>query len=272
MLGKLLKHEFRQSARSVTLVYISAAAVIAFVFIGMLTKITWIGILGSVLLHITALAALLMTLVSVIKNFYETLYSNQGYLSFTLPVRCPALLGSKVIVSMIWTILSFVLAAVCYRVIGMNIKATAEGSMEGIWDIIELAGLKEMLPSGATLVKLAVIFVLLVLMLVFSFVSFVYFAVTVANTRVLQKHPKLFGFLIFFLTFGASSAIQTKLTYSVPLSLEISTQDVKLAFIPMTESSSMLTYGLAGVIFMTLVAVGLLILTGWIMEHKVNIK
>ena len=50
MLGKLLKHEFRQSARSVTLIYASAAAVIAFIFIGMLTKITWIGVVGSIVL------------------------------------------------------------------------------------------------------------------------------------------------------------------------------------------------------------------------------
>ena len=272
MLGKLLKHEFRQSARSVTLIYASAAAVIAFIFIGMLTKITWIGVVGSIVLYLVALTALIMTLVSVIRNFYETLYSNQGYLSFTLPVRCPALLGSKVIVSMVWVILSFVLAALCFLVIGMNARATAEGSMEGIWDVIEMTGLKEMLPSGATLVKLAVLFVLAVLMLVFSFVSFVYFAVTVANTRVLQKHPKLFGFLIFFLTYGATNAVSTKLTYSVPLTVEISTQDVKLAFVAMDQSSSMLCYGLAGILFTTLVAVGLLILTGWIMEHKVNIK
>lgn len=272
MLGKLLKHEFKQSARMISLIYASAFAVIAFIFIGMLTKITWIGIVGSVVLYLTALIGVFMTLVSVIKNFYETLYSNQGYLSFTLPVNCASLLGSKVIVSMIWVILSFMLAALCFLVIGMNAKATAEGSMEGIWDIIELAGLKEMLPTGATLVKLAILFVLGVLMLVFTFVSFVFFAVTMANTRPLQKHPKLFGFLIFFFTYGVTNAISTKLTYSVPLSLEISTQDVKLAFVAMDQSSSMLSYGLAGTLFMTLVAVGLLLLTGWIMEHKVNIK
>lgn len=272
MLGKLLKHEFRQSARSVSLVYVSAAAVIAFVFIGMLTKITWIGILGSVVLYVAALAALLMTLVSVIKNFYETLYSNQGYLSFTLPVNCASLLGSKVIAAVVWVILSFVLAALCFLVIGMNAKATAEGSMAGIWDILEMSGLKEMLPSGATLVKLAVLAVAAVLLTVLSFVSFVFFAVTLANTRVLQKHPKLFGFLIFFLTYGATNAIATKLTYSLPLSLEISTQDVKLAFVAMDQSSSTFAYGLGGILFSALVAVGLLLLTGWIMEHKVNIK
>ena len=272
MLGKLLKHEFRQSARSVSLIYASAAAVIAFIFIGMLTKITWIGVVGSIVLYITALVGVMMTLVSVIRNFYETLYSNQGYLSFTLPVNCASLLGSKVIAAIVWVILSFLLAGLCFLVIGMNAKATAEGSMEGIWDIIELTGLKEMLPTGATLLKLAVVFVLTVLLMVLTFVGFVFFAVTLANTRLLQKHPKLFGFLIFFLTFGTTNAIGTKLTYSVPLALEVSTQDVKLVFVAMDQSSSMLSYGLAGVLFMALVAVGLLLLTGWIMEHKVNIK
>ena len=272
MLGKLLKHEFRQSARSVSLIYACAAAVIVFIFVGMLTKITWIGVVGSIVLYITALVGVMMTLVSVIKNFYDTLYSNQGYLSFTLPVNCASLLGSKVIAAIVWVILSFVLAAVCFLVIAMNAKAVAEGSMAGIWDIIELTGLKEMLPSGATLVKLGILFAVSVLLLVFTFVGFVFFAVTMANTRVLQKHPKLFGFLIFFFTYGVTNAVGTKLTYSVPLSLEITTEDVKLAFVAMDQSSGMLSYGLAGVLFMALVAVGLLLLTGWIMEHKVNIK
>ena len=38
MLGKLIKHEFKQSARSVMLIYASAAAVILFVFFGMLDQ------------------------------------------------------------------------------------------------------------------------------------------------------------------------------------------------------------------------------------------
>lgn len=272
MLGKLMKHEFKQSARSVMLIYASAAAVILFVFVGMLTKITWIGILGSIVLYIVALVGIVMTLVSVIKNFYDTLYSNQGYLSFTLPVKCSNLLLSKVLVSIVWIILAFVLAALCFLVIGMNAKATAEGSMEGIWDVLEMTGIKEMLPSGATLVKLLVLAVVLVLMVVLTFIGFVYFAVTMANTRVLQKHPKLFGFLIFFLTYGVSNAIATKLTYSLPLSLEISTENVKLAFVAMDHSEGMLSYGLGGTIFLALVALGMLFATGWVMEHKVNIK
>ena len=272
MLGKLMKHECKQSARSVMLIYASAAAVILFVFFGMLTKITWIGILGSVVLYIVALVGVIMTLVSIIKNFYDTLYSNQGYLSFTLPVKCSNLLLSKVLVSVLWIILSFALAALCFLVIAMNAKATAEGSMAGIWDVLEMTGLKEMLPSGATLVKLLVLVIVLVLLMVLTFIGFVYFAVTVANTRALQKHPKLFGFLIFFLTYGVSNAIATKLTYSLPLSLEISTQDVNLVFVAMDRSENMLSYGLGGTIFLALVALGMLILTGWIMEHKVNIK
>ncbi len=272
MLGKLMKHECKQSARSVMLIYASAAAVILFVFFGMLTKITWIGILGSVVLYIVALVGVIMTLVSIIKNFYDTLYSNQGYLSFTLPVKGSNLLLSKVLVSVLWIILSFALAALCFLVIAMNAKATAEGSMAGIWDVLEMTGLKEMLPSGATLVKLLVLVIVLVLLMVLTFIGFVYFAVTVANTRALQKHPKLFGFLIFFLTYGVSNAIATKLTYSLPLSLEISTQDVNLVFVAMDRSESMLSYGLGGTIFLALVALGMLILTGWIMEHKVNIK
>ena len=98
------------------------------------------------------------------------------------------------------------------------------------------------------------------------------FSFTLSNTRALQKHPKLFGFLIFFGTFGVSNAINMKLTYSLPLAVHVTSEKVYIAFESMdTMSESLFSYGI-GAIFMGLIALGLLILTGWIMERKVNIK
>ncbi|MBQ8028084.1 MAG: hypothetical protein IJ262_01610 [Clostridia bacterium] len=273
MFGKLLKYEIKHSSRYVLSIYICAAAAAAFMLLGMLAKVTWISVLGSIVLYTVGFAVVIMTLVSVIKNFYDSLYGAQGYLSFTLPVKCSSLLFSKVVVSFFWIILSCVALALMFVLIFLNAKAQSGSSFTGIYDAMKISGILDMLPSGAMIVKFLIIMGVLALLNILVFVGFVYFAVTLANTRALQKHPKLFGFLIFAGTYGFSNSLSAKLTTSIPLSVEITTEKVSIVFSSMDSAGQALaSFGIAGTIFMALVATGLLVATGWIMEHKVNIK
>ena len=274
MLGKLLKNELKHSGRYVVTIYSVTAAVIAFMAIGILTKVTWIGVLCSVLLNFVAIGVLLVTLISVVKNFYETLYTNLGYLSFTLPVKCSSLLLSKILISFFWIILSYLIAGLCILMVGFNAKAQAGEQISGLFDMLNVAGLTEMLPSGPTLVGIIAFVVVMILMHILTLVGFIYFSVTIANTRPLQGHPLMFGLLTFLGSYGVGYAISTKLTYSVPLSVCVSSEKIFLAFEKMGIDSDkyIFSFGLAGTIFIALVALGLLFFTGWIMEHKVNIK
>lgn len=273
MLGKLLKYELKHSARYVMTIYGCAAAATAFMFLGMLAKVTWISVVGSMVLYFVGIIAVVMTLVSVIKNFYDTLYGKQGYLTFTLPVKCSSLLISKIIVSFFWIILSCVLMAVIFVLIWLNAKSQTNGSLDGIVEAIKLSGILDMLPSVGMIIKFVLIVAVIALLNILTFVGFVYFAVTLANTRALQKHPKLFGFLIFFASYAVSNSISAKLTSSLPLAVNITTEKVYIAFTSMNSAEGVLSsFGLGGTIFMAIVAVGLLFATGWIMEHKVNIK
>ena len=274
MLGKLLKNELKHSGRYVATIYSVTAAVIAFMVIGILTKITWIGVLCSVLLNFVAIGVLLITLIAVIKNFYESLYTNLGYLSFTLPVKCSSLLLSKVIISFFWIILSYVIAGLCVFMVGLNAKTQAGEQFSGLFDLLDVSGLKEMIPSGATIAAVVAFAVVMILMHILTLVGFIYFSVTIANTRPLQGHPLLFGLLTFLGSYGVGYAISTKLTYSLPLSVYVTTEKIGLAFEKMSFGGEdhLFSFGLGGTIFIALAALGLLFLTGWIMEHKVNIK
>lgn len=273
MLGKLLKYELKHSARYVMTIYACAGAAVIFMLFGMLTKINSLRVIASIALYLIGIIAIVMTLVSVIKNFYDTLYGKQGYLTFTLPVKCSSLLFSKVLISFFWIILSSVLMAVIAVLVYWNAKSQTDGAVDSITQIIRESGLLEMLPSAGSIVKLVLLFAMNMLVNILVFVGFVYFAVTLANTRALQGHPKLFGFLIFFLTYGVANSINTKLTYSFPLAVHVTTEKVFLSFSSMdTMEESIASFGIGGTIFMTIVAVGLLFATGWIMEHKVNIK
>ena len=272
MLGKLLKHEIKQSGRMILAIYGAAAGVMAFMLIGMLTKTTWIGVVSSILLYFLGIAVALITVISVIRNFNDTLYGNQGYLSFTLPVKCSTLLLSKVLISFFWIILSLLFTGLCIVMISWNVKAHAETDMIWLVDLIDLAGLREMLPSGGLIVKLVILIAALILMHILTFVGYIYFSVTLANTRPLQNHPLLFGALIFFAIYGTTNAIGVKLTQSFPLSLRVVQDNIQIVFRSMDDPDAVFSYGIAGAIFTALTALALLFLTGYIMEHKVNIK
>ena len=73
---------------------------------------------------------------------------------------------------------------------------------------------------------------------------------------------------------GVGYAISAKLTYSLPLSVCVSTEKIGLAFEKMNVGGGdyLFSFGIGGTIFIALAALGLLFFTGCIMEHKVNIK
>ena len=273
MLGKLIKHEIKNSARYVMAIYFAAAAVCAFMLLGMLAKVMWVTVVGSMLLYTVGIAAVIMTLVSVIKNFYDSLYGRQGYLTFTLPVKCSSILISKVLVSFFWIILSFLLLVLIFVLIFENAKAQTGESLGGVVEALEVSGILEMLPSLNMIIRFASVLGSVALMYILTFVGFVYFSVTLANTRSLQKHPKLFGFMIFFGIYSVANSLGAVITSKFPLSFNITNQKCFLAFTAMSREEGVIaSFGLGGAIFMALMAVGLLFATGWFMEHKVNVK
>ncbi len=115
MLGKLLKHEFRATGRTMLPVYgaVVLLAVLAnfsirvmdhsvhfllTVFCGLIVAAFVVGII----------AAAIMTLVMMIKRFYTNLLKDEGYLMHTLPVSVHELVWSKMIVSIVWFAATFV--------------------------------------------------------------------------------------------------------------------------------------------------------------------
>lgn len=273
MLGKLIKHEIKHSARYTMVIYAAVVAAIAVMGLSLLTGSTWLGVVSCFALYVVGFAAVVVTLVSVIKNFYDTLFSRQGYLTLTLPVKGSTLLISKIIVSFLWIIVSFVAMGLTFLVIFYYGKKQSNGAIESLWSVISMSGLLEALPSASVIIKFVAVMVVMAIATIITYVGYVYFTVTLANTRLLQNHPKLFGGLIFFGIVMVVNTISTKLTEVLPLTVNVSTTSVYFSFTQMGyEADVLLSYGIGGTIFSALVAVGLLFATGYILEHKVNLK
>lgn len=131
MLGKLIKYEFRNTAKVMLILYLFTAAVTAFgsVVLSMdviqhgTSSITDVLTITTMLVYmLTIFALFVVTYIYMCIHFYKTMYSDQGYLTHTLPVKTLTTFHVKLFVSMIWTVLScmVLIASVLALVTGVS--------------------------------------------------------------------------------------------------------------------------------------------------------
>lgn len=118
MLGKLIKHEFKDTGKVLLPLNL---ALIGVTIIGMIvlglkvfeTDNIAIGFLAValVLFYILAIVALfIVTYIYLMIRFYHSMYSSEGYLTHTLPISTFSILNTKILVSVFWAFLTMVLS------------------------------------------------------------------------------------------------------------------------------------------------------------------
>ncbi|MBQ9664149.1 MAG: hypothetical protein IJV40_13460 [Oscillospiraceae bacterium] len=133
MLGKLIKHEFRATARTMlpAMGALAALSLLANLSIRGLTSglsdvpvLRIVFILILVFFGIGIVAAAVMALVIMISRFYRNLLKDEGYLMFTLPVSVHSIVWSKLIVSLVWFLLTALLIFVILALTALNLSNT----------------------------------------------------------------------------------------------------------------------------------------------------
>jgi len=114
MLGKLMKHEFIATWK--VFVLLDVVLILAGIIAGLvaynlplfeewpdpLIAVLTLGFFGFIFLLV---ACVVLTFVYIVVRYYKSLYTHEGYLTFTLPATTTEVLSSKMITSMIWQIL-----------------------------------------------------------------------------------------------------------------------------------------------------------------------
>lgn len=126
MLGKLFRQEIRTQGRVVTGMYgVLAAATILISVLFYLSKVIHVRALGAVfmigctLYGITLVVSFVTIFIYLCFYFYKTMYSEQGYLTHTLPVKTTHILNVKVAVSFGYLFLTAVLCILSFLIIGI---------------------------------------------------------------------------------------------------------------------------------------------------------
>lgn len=133
MLGKLIKHEFRATARIMLPVMgaLMVLALLANLSIRGLTSglsdvpvLRILFVLIVVFFGIAIIATIVMAIVLMVSRFYRNLLKDEGYLMFTLPVSAHELVWSKLIVSMVWFLLTGLLIFLVMGLTALNLANT----------------------------------------------------------------------------------------------------------------------------------------------------
>lgn len=212
MFAKLLKHEWRSSRR--TIGTLCAIILISGLLIGSVTlgMIYWqetvrsenapVFILMTILMAVCVVAVALSCGASVfyaLWRFYRSRFTEEGYLTYTLPVGPHQLLLSSILVS-IWDIFLTLLAALCAVVIALGIISLALPWQEigpevwaRLWEVLGqvLGFLGE--HAGELLGAL-----LMVLLMGLSQLMLLMLAVTI-GAMAARKHPILMAILVYYL-------------------------------------------------------------------------
>ena len=120
MLTKLLKYEFKATARTyggIYLALLAAAGLIGFSFRGdRAAAQSHVFELGVTIYSLLVMALVIVTIVTVIQRFTKNLLGREGYLMHTLPVTESQLILSKLLTSMVWVLCSGLVGVVCITV------------------------------------------------------------------------------------------------------------------------------------------------------------
>ena len=203
MLGKLLKQDFRATARIMLPLY--AAVPVLGLFTNLITRlcenqngflIRAIGALVSLVFSLSLIAAVVTTVVLMILRFYRNLMTDEGYLMFTLPVNRHQLIWSKLLSALIYTAASAVAVTLSILLVLLPIA-----DWSGFWGNLGelLSSITESLHFGVPGPLLLLWIAVLAILTVFSGFLMVYAAIALGHS--FSNHKILLS-VVFFIAFS----------------------------------------------------------------------
>lgn len=212
MFGKLLKHDFLAIARKAIPLSIAAlvGAIIGGISMNLLNNtgaennplLDVLLSLGSAASVIMIIAAVIGIQIFIYSHFYQNLFTDEGYLTFTLPVKRSSILLSKTLNAIIWTAISVVLAALLATVTEFCSGAPIDILAPLKWIIFLF---KEASLSEAIWVVIYTfeIFLIVIAVAVMQ-INLIQFCITFGSTLA-KKHKILASFGIYYATNAALS-------------------------------------------------------------------
>lgn len=198
MLGKLIKYEYKATARTFIPIYI------ALLLVAVINRVLRIGNIDvawgiSMIVLVGLFIALgVLTIIVIVQRFNKNLLGDEGYLMFTLPVKSEQLVASKLIISIVWTIISSIVAFVTFLILLGEAPLFNEifTNWNIIWTEFTIA-VQEQMHVSSPILFIAMILAVLLLSYI-SFIFEIYLSLAAAQLPVFNKNRGVVGFAAFF--------------------------------------------------------------------------
>lgn len=232
--------------------------------------------LSSLILFGTAL----VTFLYIVGSFRKELYEDRGYLTFTLPLTGNQILGSKLMVALLWFLTLGIVIGVYNMIMVLSFSPVEVNLSEAFSVMTQVISIK-----GILVVALTAIFSI-VNMLVLIYFSMALSRVTFRNKRIGSLWFIVFLILSAFLAYG-QFAIAEFLPYYFELNtMNVGTMDMLdyqfnleinngvVNFnngVPMNTNVGMTTFNIASAIYSIGTTIALFLGTGYLIEKKINL-
>lgn len=275
MLIKSIKHDLLSTYRDFLSVY-SALLVIALIgpFIAnsgveWMIAILFLGIFGF------SVATFVITFLTIIRLYNRRLFSAEGYLTLTLPVKTSTTIIAKVVTGFIWSTLTVIVFAVSTAIFGLiyywTNNSLNSADFLALWDFLKMIN-----ETGAIWTAIQSVIVGLPLTIIDSIYSLVLlvFVMTLINTSFIKKYKVPVGIAIYMVISGLLSSI---LSLFHGASIIFSTGDPMFMTGPFdlltnfAYSISWVSYSIQFIGMVVYIA-GLGYASWWLLEHKLELE
>ena len=209
MLGKLIKYEFKACGRVFFPIYLvililsiinriySQYGFIQSLKNNLSQKGSLLGVQGILTVFLLALfvSLFVITIIFTIQRFKKSLLEDEGYLIFTLPVSSRNIILSKYIVSLIFVILSTLVAILSFMLMGIFIENYQFARIMNMTGLIII----NMINSDKGILTAILVLILGLIIVYTNFVLSVYLSISVGQIPKFNKHRSGIGVIAFFL-------------------------------------------------------------------------
>ncbi|HSQ88412.1 ABC transporter permease [Romboutsia sp.] len=258
MLGKLLKYELKSTARTFIPLYIAILLVSIVNGFSLSAEMFKIQGLSTMLLVGLFIALLVINIVVIVQRFKKNLLEDEGYLMFTLPVSPKMLVLSKYIVSVIWTILSGLVAMLVFMLVAFI-------SSNGDIKILEVFNTLTQAMRDYNIWSVFLSMLILILCGYSTFIFTIYTSLSLGQLPIFNKHRIAASLVSFFVINSIISTIQNKLAMYINTSVEM----INIDGVLQTTSNNGL---FANIALQLVILVCLFIGTSYILENKLNLE
>lgn len=186
MLGKLLKHEFKNSYFEILITNIVFVVLSLFVAVTLTSRSAVILILSLTTLFIVIIALFVILIYNIIKSFNKKMFTSEGYLTFTLPVSVDSLIISKLICNIVLYFFTVLCVAFGFFII-LAVNIDFDNLVKIFKEILQIINI---LPLLIRAIAFAFQLILTLLILLF--------ALALLNAGKIRRHKMLVGFAVFF--------------------------------------------------------------------------